>query len=168
MKDAEELRTIVDDNNNIIGYKMKKNMTRSDFYRVSALRIKNSKWQVLLAQRSWDKLHDPWKWWPAVAWTVRKWEDFDEVIVRETEEEIWLKIKIEDLERKELKKTTWEYTYFNQRYLLVIDRNIEDFVPAKDELESLKWRDVDVLKNELKNNPSIFLHNLWEKLDILA
>lgn len=51
-----KLYAIVDENDNIIWYKTKEEINhKSDFYRVSALRLTNSKWEILITQRSRNK-----------------------------------------------------------------------------------------------------------------
>ena len=46
---------IVNGEDKIIGYKKRGTLDLSDIYRVSALWIQNSKGEILLAQRSFDK-----------------------------------------------------------------------------------------------------------------
>lgn len=82
---------IVDENDTIIGHKNRDSMEDGDMYRVSALWIQNSKGDILLAQRSFDKRNDPGKWGPAVAGTVEEGETYESNIIKEAEEEIGLK-----------------------------------------------------------------------------
>jgi isopentenyldiphosphate isomerase len=56
---ADEIIPIVDENDNIIDYKMRKDVKISDIYRVSAIILRNSKNQILLAQRGLHKRNDP-------------------------------------------------------------------------------------------------------------
>jgi len=81
---------IVNENDNIIWYKKRWTLLSSDIYRVSALLIKNSKWEFLLAQRKFTKKNNPWEWYFSVAWTVDKWETYDINMSKEIEEEIWI------------------------------------------------------------------------------
>lgn len=53
---------IVDEEDNIIGYKERDTLDDDDIYRVSALWIKNSKGESLLARRHRNKSHYPRKW----------------------------------------------------------------------------------------------------------
>jgi len=64
----EELSIIVNEQDEIIGYKPRREITPEDIYRVSALWIENSKWEILLAQRGFMKTNGPGKWWAAVAY----------------------------------------------------------------------------------------------------
>ena len=58
---------IVNENDEIIGSKERGTLNQSDIYRVSALWIQNSKGEILLAQRSFNKkrvleIHKAKKW----------------------------------------------------------------------------------------------------------
>ncbi len=81
---SEEI-SIVDENDNIITCKFRKCLTPKDIYRVSALWIKNSKGEILLAKRVLTKLHNPGKWGSAVEGTVPKGESYKETLIREAE-----------------------------------------------------------------------------------
>ena len=82
---------------------------------MSSLWVMNSKGEVLLAQRVFDKKHDPGKWGPAVAGTVEKGEDYDSNMLKEAGEEVGLK----DFEFKKLQKLRRQtkFNYFSQFYL---------------------------------------------------
>ncbi len=82
---------IVDENDKRIGLKIRRDIKQEEIYRVSALWIENSKGDVLLAQRSFDKKNNPGQWGTAVAGTVEEDEDYDLNIYKEAEEEIGLK-----------------------------------------------------------------------------
>ena len=154
---------IVNENDKIIGYKSINTLNQSDIYRVSALWIKNSKGDILLAQRAFSKKHDPGKWGPAVAGTVDKGETYDINIIKESEEEIGLK----NFEFKKIKKIRIrnKYNYFCQWYIIVIDKNINEFKIQKKEVENLKWFSVKELIKELNNNPDKFLKSIKDCID---
>jgi isopentenyl-diphosphate delta-isomerase len=62
---------IVDDEDNIIGIKEREEVDKKNLrYRCSALWVKNSKGEILLAKRALTKKHSPGKWGPAVAGTL--------------------------------------------------------------------------------------------------
>ncbi|MDO8661039.1 MAG: NUDIX domain-containing protein, partial [Candidatus Woesearchaeota archaeon] len=82
---------IVNDNDEIIGYKDRDSIENNELYRVSALQITNSNGEILLARRHRNKKHDPLKWGPAVAGTVEEGETYLENIIKEAEEELGLK-----------------------------------------------------------------------------
>lgn len=157
----KDIQTIVDENDEIIGYKLRREITIDDIYRVSALWIQNSRGDVLIAQRGYMKSNNPWKWSAAVAGTINEWENYEENIYKEAEEEIWL---IWELFKKwEKNRVIWKHNYFCQWYSLILDRDIHDFV-LEDEVETLRWFTPQELKNLLKHSPEIFTKNFWEKL----
>ncbi len=83
---------VVDENDKEIGVKERSKITHDDIYRVSGLWLTNSKGEILLAQRSFNKPrdNDPGKWGPAVAGTVDEDETYKENIQKEIKEELGL------------------------------------------------------------------------------
>ncbi len=53
---------IVNEKDEQIALKERKDIKKEEIYRVSALWITNSKGEILLAQRGLNKKHDPGKW----------------------------------------------------------------------------------------------------------
>ncbi|MCK5510789.1 NUDIX domain-containing protein [Candidatus Parcubacteria bacterium] len=149
---------IVNENDRIIGYKKRETLNQSDIYRVSALWIKNSKGEILLAQRKFDKKNDPDKWGPAVAGTNDKGESYESNIIKEAEEEIGLK----NHNFKKNKKIRYygKHNHFCQWFTYIIDRKIEKFTIQKDEVEQIKWFKKNELLNELSQNPDKFLKSI--------
>ena len=151
---------VVDENDNIVGYKnSKKDIDpQQEYYRVSALRLTNSRWEILIAQRSFNKSHNPGKRWPAVAGTVEKWESYKDNIIKETDEEIWV---------KDIICITWpkikherERKYFGQRFLAVIDKEISEFKIRKEELEAIKRINKMDLLNDINKHPENYLQSM--------
>ncbi len=81
---------IVNEQDEIIGYKDRKDRNLVDITRVSALWITNEDGEILLAQRGLNKTHSPGLWGPAVAGTVEEGETYESNIIKEAEEEIGL------------------------------------------------------------------------------
>lgn len=155
---------IVNEQDELIGYKDRESLENKEIYRVSALWITNSQGQILLAQRSFSKVKHPGQWGPAVAGTVEEGENYDQNIIREAEEELG----IVGMEFKKVNKlriyTT--YNYFVQWYRLVLDRNVDEFRIQKEEVEKVKWFDREELKKELEDNPNNYLHSMEDYLRI--
>lgn len=107
---------IVNEQDEIIWYKDRLTVLESDIYRVSWIMIVNSKWEYLLAQRSFNKNNNPGQWSMSAAWTIEKWETYDENIIHEIEEEIWIKnLKIEKLIKKEyIENIIFFYSFIKQ------------------------------------------------------
>jgi len=150
---------VVDENDNIIGYKSKEDIDpQNEYYRVSALRLTNSRGEILIAQRSFSKSHNPWVRWPAVAGTVEKGESYEDNIKKETEEELgisdiqftkWPKYKIER-----------ERHYFWQRFFATIDKDISEFTFQKEEVEAIKRIYPEELKKDVELHPESYLKTM--------
>lgn len=149
---------IVDENDKIIGTKESKELQSSDIYRVSALWIQNSRDEILLAQRSFNKNNDPGKWGPAVAGTIEEGETYETNIIKEAEEEIGLKDF--DFKKSFNRKNNGEHKHFTQWFFAKIDKEIKDFKIQKEEVEQIKWFKKDELLKELTDNPDKFLKSI--------
>lgn len=156
---------IVNENDEIITYKERGTLVQSDIYRVSALWVKNSKGDILLAQRKFTKSHDPGKWGPAVAGTVDEGETYEQNIIKEAEEEIGLK-NIQPIPGPKV-RMTGEYNYFDQWYTLVVNKPAGDFVIQEDEVEQVKWFTRAELEKELREHPEKYLKGLSWPLENL-
>lgn len=152
---------IVNENDEIIWYKERLDILQDDIYRVSGLVIKNSNNEFLLAQRSFNKKNNPWIWSISVAGTVEEWESYDENIIHEIEEEIWIK----NLEFKKIDKLRkyWEHNFFVQFYFAKLDKDIEEFFIQKEEVERVRWFNIDEIKKwtfEWNEISSTLINNL--------
>ena len=157
---------IVDENDNIVGYKDRGLVNQEDIYRVSALWITNSKGEALLARRALTKSHNPGKWGPAVAGTVEEEESYRDNIIKEAEEEIGLK-NIKPLTGPKIRRSG-EYNYFGQWYLLEIDKPINEFMIDRNEVESIKWFSKKDLLKEIQDHPDKFLENMKERVELFC
>ncbi len=148
---------IVDGQDQIIGYKEREDINSEDIYRVSALWITNTNKDILLAQRSLNKINDPGKWGPAVAGTNEKGESYILNILKEAKEEIGIKIVNPELSIKE--KVVGEHNHFTQWFKLVLDIPLESLTINYDEINKVKWFSPEELQRKIKKNPNIFLKN---------
>lgn len=156
---------IVNEQDEIIGHKERGTLVQGDIYRVSALWVKNSNGDILLAQRAFTKSHDPGKWGPAVAGTVDEGETYEQNIIKETDEEIGLK-KITPIPGPKV-RASGEYNYFNQWYTLVVDKPAKDFTLQEEEVEQVKWLSRSELEKELRKHPEKYLTGLKWSLENL-
>lgn len=163
-----EQTIIVDENDCIIGGKQRKKITTNDIYRVSACWIVDKKWDILLAQRSFTKKHNPGKRWPAVAWTNEVWETYLDNIIKEIKEEtniivqekqliVWPKVFYKD-----------SRTYFWQWFILIYTWDKEIIKPELWAIEQLKRHKTIELKKLLHNKPDIFLQSMQNIFDTLS
>ena len=149
---------VVNDQDEIIGYKERGTLTKDDIYRVSALWITNSRGDILLAQRKFTKSHDPGKWGPAVAGTVDEGETYEANIVKEAEEEIGL-IGIQPVLGPKM-RIRGRYNFFDQIYTLTIDLPVEDFTIQEEEVEQVKWFTRAELTKAMYMHPEDYLDNI--------
>jgi len=152
---------IVDKDDNVIGSKEREEV-KDEFYRVSALWIKNSKNEFLLAKRSLNKTHHPGRWGPAVAGTVEEGESYEENIYKEAEEE--LGIKNLNFEKGPKRFTINVWKHFTQWYFLTIDKKYFDF--NKDEIEEIKWYSNEEFLKEIEEDPEKFVAPMKERFEL--
>ena len=167
----QELMTIVDENDNLIWYKEKWTVDHwKDIYRISALRLENSKWEVLIAQRSYSKKNQWWKRWPAVAWTVNDKENYQQNIVKESQEEIWLELKDYKTWIKEFvhAKKNNNRKYFCQRFIATTDKKVEEFKLRKEEVEKVMRIKKQDLLDRIKEKPEDFTTNAKHYIDLFC
>jgi isopentenyldiphosphate isomerase len=79
---------IVNEHDEIIGYKERNDITKEDIYRVSTLLVMNEYDEILLTKRAATKKNNPNKRTLAVNGTVEKGETYEENIIHEAQEEI--------------------------------------------------------------------------------
>ena len=156
--------TIVNKHDEIVGAKNRGELSDGDIYRVSGLIVKNSKGEMLLAQRAFTKDHDPGKWGPAVAGTVEEGETYESNIIKEAEEELGIKGVAFKMGPKE--RIARRYNYFAQWFIAHLDWDIADFKIRKVEVEAVKWISEDDLKKELQSHPESYLSNVPRYFEI--
>lgn len=149
---------VVNENDEIIAHKEHGTLTKGDIYRVSALWVKNSQGDILLAQRNFRQSHDPGKWGPAVAGTLDEGETYKVNIIKEAEEEIGLK-DTKPMPGPKV-RMNGEYNYFSQWHTLVVDKPAEDFIIQEEEVEQVKWFTRAELETELREHPEKYLKGL--------
>jgi isopentenyldiphosphate isomerase len=102
---------IVNEKDEIIDYKARTDISfEKDIFRTASLWITNSKGEVLLARRKFDKKVDPGKWAEAVGGTVEGDDSYEDTVIREAEEELGIK------ERSNISRS--EAVYYNAMQLL--------------------------------------------------
>lgn len=153
-----EKQTIVDENDNVIGTKVRSKIMQSDIYRVSCLWLRNSKGEVLLAQRAFNKKNDPGKWGPAVAGTVSENETYEENIQKEILEE--LGIDDINLAAGPKKFFNGEHRFFYQVYFGVTDKDESEFKIQKEEVEGVKWFNEQKFLKEVKEKPDKYISSV--------
>jgi isopentenyldiphosphate isomerase len=140
MSEPDEVVALVDEQDNVIGQKRRADLTKDDCWRMVSIWIENSSGQVLLQQRSLNKLRSPGLWTPAAEGTVTLGDDYYESAVRELGEEIGLF----DVELKPTKKIHAQFESGRRQmhgYTVVCDWPVEKFTLQAEEVEQIQWVD---------------------------
>lgn len=145
---------IVNEQDEIIGYKDRQDRNPEDIIRVSALWLKNTKGDVLLSQRALRTRHGPGKWGMAASGTVEQGESYEENMKKEALEEIGFVIN-EYIIGPKIKVHKGGYHYFLQTFISVTDWGIDHFTVDHHEVEQIKWFSKEELKEFLKNKEQI-------------
>lgn len=154
---------IVDENDQLIELRERDDRDVNSIYRVSSLWITDTDGRILLAQRAFNKSHDPGKWGPAAAGTIEEDETYEENIIKEAEEELGLK-NIKPIQgQKKRRKAKWNY--FVQEFLLTLPAGYNDFKIQQDEVAAVKWFTVEELRQDLKKHPENFLKGIHERMN---
>lgn len=148
---------IVNEQDEIIGYKDRKDRNTIDITRITGLWLWNEKGEVLLAQRAFSKSINPGLWGPAVAGTVEEGETYESNIIKEAEEEIEL-YGLKPVLGPKLRRTT-KHAYFVQWFTATINSDYP-LVKQDSEVESIKWFSKEELMKALDETPEIFLGSL--------
>ncbi len=154
---------IVNEQDEIIGYKDKKERDPKEITRVSALWVTDKEGNILLAQRVFSKKNDPGKWGPAVAGTVEEGETYEQNIIKEAEEEIGLKDFSLVLGPKNRRSTSHEY--FGQWFTTIVDHDFP-FKKQDEEVEEIKWFGKQELVKLVKEKPDMFLSGFDRYLEM--
>lgn len=157
---------IVDEKDNVIGYKDRDTLKPEDIYRVSALWVVNSRGEILLAKRALTKTHSPGKWGPAVAGTVEEGEDYLTNIIKEAAEEIGLNNIAPQTCPKV--RVSGQYNYFCQWYTLVSDKALNEFAIDKSEVAEIRWFSRDELYKKLQIDPTKFVKSIPRSVELFC
>ncbi len=159
--------TVVDEDDNVISSEPRELVDEKKLrYKVSALWIKNSGADILLARRAHTKSHSPGKWGPAVAGTVEEAESYEENIIKEAKEELGLTDIT--LEKGPKTKTNGEHNYYTQWFTCTINKPINEFKIQKEEVAEIKWFSKQELKEALENNSGEFIEKMGEFVGLLG
>lgn len=159
----DELLDIVDKNGNPTGKTALKSEahTRGLYHNTIHLWLYTSLGEILLQQRSHKKAIYPLLWDVSVAGHIDAGESFIEAALRETEEEIGLVLKPEDLVKigTRLHKSSYNNgaindNEFHQIYLAKLKIDLDQLSPQEDEVEALKLVTFSQFENLLNHSTS--------------
>lgn len=153
---------IVNEQDEIIGYKEREEKAPGDIIRASGLWVTSPDGYTLLAQRSFKKKNGPGMWGPAVAGTVEEGETYESNIIKEAEEEIGLIEFTPILGPKNRVQPVNGYgNLWGQWFTAIVDRSYQ-FKKQDEEVEQIKWFSKDELNKLLKETPKELLGDLAE------
>lgn len=160
------LNYLVDETDEVIGEAQRHEIDfAQDIYRVTGVWVINSDNQALIAQRKFTKKKDPGLWGPSVAGTVEVGETYDDNARKEAEEEIGMQgFELTKLEKIRVRTPQ---NYFCQYYGVKVDWPVEKFVAQEDEVEQLRWVNIDDLKQDIQNNPEKYIKSMAQSLTVL-
>jgi isopentenyldiphosphate isomerase len=158
---------IVDEDNNVIGAKMRDKVDyEKDIYRSTGIWLTSSNNRVLLAQRKLTKDKDPGKWGPAAAGTVDEGETYLSNAYKELEEELGLS----DVELKEGPQqfVSAPRRQFIQWFIGQTDAEIASLKLQESEVETAVWRPIQELIEDVKDNPDKYVPMMYQALKVLG
>lgn len=150
---------VVNENDEIIGYKKRDDRNNEDIIRISGLWIENEKGAILIARRAVHKTRDPGKWGPAAAGTVEKGETYQGNIIKEAHEEIGLVVSEDDIIHVGTFLEKTEHRYFVGVFYTSLPSDTV-FTLEPDEVAEVKWITWSDLEKEIEDNPQDFLLSL--------
>lgn len=156
-------RPIVNEEDEIIGYKEKSEMLPTDIYRVCGLTVVNTSKQVLLTQRAYNKRHDPGKRSFGMGGTVEQGETYEESAIRETFEELGITISNPIWIDKYLSRSETN-NFFSMEYMVRVPDDIELKI-EEDEIIDIARRTKDEIDEMLVTRREDFVqsfHNVWK------
>lgn len=146
---------IVNEQDEIIGYKDRKDRTPTDIIRVAAIWVTDENGNILIQQRKLNKKENPGKWSQAVGGTVEEGETYESNAYKEMEEEIGVK-GFSLTPYKKLYAQTNVGRRFAQVYLAQIPHDTV-LKPQEEEVEALKWISPEELRKSVENNPENYV-----------
>lgn len=164
----DERIALVDKDDNVIGYKMRSELTDNDCWRIVCVWIENSRGEVLLQQRALGLSLNPGLWSNAVVGTVDEDDNYKETAVREAEEEIGLT----GFPLIETNKIYYKASFgwrIAQGFTVKCDWELEKFTAQPEEVMKLEWVERTRLLEEItgkhplsKSYTNAYTH--WTKL----
>ncbi len=155
---------IVDENNNLTGKTEEREIVHSTglWHREVAVWVINEKGELLLQKRSTKKKQAPNKW-GICAGHIDAGETPENAIVREIEEEIGLKVTIDDLKKIYIsKKSSRHNSRFQYTYVLKTNKKIEEYTIQYAELSELKYITLDELKKIVETQDEQYTYSKSE------
>ncbi|MCX6761435.1 MAG: NUDIX domain-containing protein [Candidatus Moranbacteria bacterium] len=167
MEPAKQKIIIVDQNDEVVGFKERGATVKQDICRVSALWVTNSRGEILIAKRHRNKFHHPGTWGPAVAGTVEVGESYLDNIIKEAKEELGLE-NIKPEPGPKIKMGQHNDSFFLQWYTMTTDKKLSEFELQAEEVEGVDWISPEELEKQLKEQPEKFGPNMKRYFELFC
>lgn len=154
-----EYLDVVNENNELTGKQEERNIIHEKgiWHREVAVWIMNEKGEILLQKRAATKKQEP-NMWATCAGHIDAGEEVESAIVREIEEEIGIKVSIDELEllnvykkQNDLPKDNMKNYNFQYTYFLKTNCKIEDYKIQLKELSEIKYISFKEFEEMVKN-----------------
>ena len=158
---------IVNEQDEIIGYKDREDRTPEDIIRTTAIWVTDENGNILLQRRKLTKKLNPGKWSQAVGGTVEEGETYESNAYKEMEEEIGvtnIPLKIHN------KFYGYPGISIGKRFCQLFVAEIPSstvLVPEEAEVEELRWVTKEELLQMLEENPKNFIGLMQQLKDIM-
>lgn len=150
-----EIVTLVDEQDNVIGSKDRTTLTENDRWRIITIWIFNDKGELLIAKRSMDKRTDPGKWGPSVAGTLEYGDSYLETAKRELKEELGVDTPLRELKLMMHDSDVGQRA--NMNYVGTINLPISEFTMQQEEVDGLAWIPMEILLEETESKPEKYV-----------
>lgn len=150
---------IVNEQDEVIGYKDQNDLVAGDIFRVAGLWIYDSDGNILLARRAENKKRHPGLWAVGVAGTVEEGETYESNIVKEMEEELSITGYIPTPVKKDFRTSGYEgLSRFSYHYKVILPHDYP-FKKKDDEVAEIRWFTPEELDALVQEKPEIFVPN---------
>ena len=161
MKEEEVI--LVDTNDRPLGTMPKMEAhQKAVLHRAFSVFILNSKGQMLLQQRAWEKYHSPGLWTNTCCSHQRMGESSLEAGHRRLQEEMGMTTELEELFSFIYKAPFDNGLTEHELDHIMVGYYNEDPVINSDEVEDWKWMKIEDVKNDISLNPD--LYTAWFKI----
>jgi isopentenyl-diphosphate delta-isomerase len=155
---ADQIVAIFDEQGNKLGKAAKKEVhLKGLWHRGAHVWIYNSKGEILLQKRADNVAYWPGKWDISAAGHVAFGEEPDDTALRELEEELGIKVKLNDLKKLFIKKSSNsapELNFFNNEidsvFLYRFDGDISKLILQDSEVSNLRFISLKQLESDIK------------------
>jgi isopentenyldiphosphate isomerase len=161
----DEKAIVVDENDKVIEYKFRGDLTKKDRIRITVIWIEDGEGNALIHKRSKNKSSWPGYWENAAGGGVAHNESYEENAYKELEEEIGVKgIPLVFITKTLIKTSTGER--YCSWFKAVLDWPLEKFTLESSEVEEVKWVNKEELFNHRDANPEVYMPSsaYWREL----